>query len=222
MHNLQIQNPPRVQSQARQSGKLTMRVLIADDHDLVREAIASLLMQEGFEAVETVSDLGEAIAQVEQRGAFDLVLLDYKMPGMNGLEGLARMKAANDGKPVALLSGNMSRAAVQDAINQGAAGFVPKTIASMSLSNAVKFMIAGEIFAPYNFMQEPDSAAGNLSTRETEVLRGLCDGLSNKEIARNLDLQEATIKLHVKTLCRKLEARNRTHAAMIARDQNLL
>ncbi|UWQ90813.1 response regulator transcription factor [Rhodobacteraceae bacterium M382] len=199
-----------------------MRVLIADDHDLVREAIASLLMQEGFEAVETVSDLGEAIAQVEQRGAFDLVLLDYKMPGMNGLEGLARMKAANDGKPVALLSGNMSRAAVQDAINQGAAGFVPKTIASMSLSNAVKFMIAGEIFAPYNFMQEPDSAAGNLSTRETEVLRGLCDGLSNKEIARNLDLQEATIKLHVKTLCRKLEARNRTHAAMIARDQNLL
>ncbi|WP_406650304.1 response regulator transcription factor [Aliisedimentitalea scapharcae] len=199
-----------------------MRVLIADDHDLVREAIASLLMQEGFEAVETVSDLGEAIAQVEQSGAFDLVLLDYKMPGMNGLEGLARMKAANDGKPVALLSGNMSRAAVQDAINQGAAGFVPKTIASISLSNAVKFMIAGEIFAPYNFMQEPDSAAGNLSTRETEVLRGLCDGLSNKEIARNLDLQEATIKLHVKTLCGKLEARNRTHAAMIARDQNLL
>ncbi|MBT8169621.1 MULTISPECIES: response regulator transcription factor [Roseobacteraceae] len=199
-----------------------MRVLIADDHDLVREAIASLLVQEGIENVETVSDLSEAITRVNETGTFDLVLLDYKMPGMNGLEGLTKMKVANDGKPVALLSGNMSRAAVQDAIDQGAAGYVPKTMSSMSLSNAVKFMIAGETFAPYNFMQEPDSAVGNLSTRETEVLRGLCDGLSNKEIARDLDLQEATIKLHVKTLCRKLEARNRTHAAMIARDQNLL
>ncbi|RBW62295.1 DNA-binding response regulator [Phaeobacter gallaeciensis] len=201
---------------------MTMRVLIADDHDLVREAIASLLVQEGIENVETVSDLSEAITRVNETGTFDLVLLDYKMPGMNGLEGLTKMKVANDGKPVALLSGNMSRAAVQDAIDQGAAGYVPKTMSSMSLSNAVKFMIAGETFAPYNFMQEPDSAVGNLSTRETEVLRGLCDGLSNKEIARDLDLQEATIKLHVKTLCRKLEARNRTHAAMIARDQNLL
>lgn len=222
MHNLVIETPPHTHSDAVQAGKLTMRVLIADDHDLVREAIASLLMQEGIENVETVSDLNEAIARVNESGAFDLVLLDYKMPGMNGLEGLTKMKIANEAKPVALLSGNMSRAAVQDAIDQGAAGFVPKTMSAQSLSNAVKFMIAGETFAPYNFMQEPDSAVGNLSTRETEVLRGLCDGLSNKEIARDLDLQEATIKLHVKTLCRKLEARNRTHAAMIARDQNLL
>ncbi|GAA6192652.1 response regulator transcription factor [Phaeobacter sp. NW0010-22] len=222
MHTQDIETPPFTYSQAVQTGKLTMRVLIADDHDLVREAIASLLVQEGIENVETVSDLSEAITRVNETGTFDLVLLDYKMPGMNGLEGLTKMKVANDGKPVALLSGNMSRAAVQDAIDQGAAGYVPKTMSSMSLSNAVKFMIAGETFAPYNFMQEPDSAVGNLSTRETEVLRGLCDGLSNKEIARDLDLQEATIKLHVKTLCRKLEARNRTHAAMIARDQNLL
>ncbi len=222
MHTQDIETQPLTYSQAEQAGKLTMRVLIADDHDLVREAIASLLVQEGIENVETVSDLSEAITRVNETGTFDLVLLDYKMPGMNGLEGLTKMKVANDGKPVALLSGNMSRAAVQDAIDQGAAGYVPKTMSSMSLSNAVKFMIAGETFAPYNFMQEPDSAVGNLSTRETEVLRGLCDGLSNKEIARDLDLQEATIKLHVKTLCRKLEARNRTHAAMIARDQNLL
>ncbi|MEP2530363.1 response regulator transcription factor [Shimia sp.] len=199
-----------------------MRVLIADDHDLVREAIAALLVQEGIEDVQTVCDLDQALVLVTEQGSFDLVLLDFKMPGMDGLKGLKKMQNANEGRPVALLSGNMSRAAVQEAIDQGASGFVPKTLASHSLGNAVKFMIAGETFAPYNFMQQDDTPIGNLSMRETEVLRGLCDGLANKEIANNLDLQEATIKLHVKTLCRKLEAKNRTHAAMIARDRNLL
>jgi two-component system, NarL family, nitrate/nitrite response regulator NarL len=87
---------------------------------------------------------------------------------------------------------------------------------------AVKFMAAGEIYAPFNFMQQPDTAAGNLSQRETDVLRGLCEGKSNKEIARDLDLQEVTIKLHVKTLSRKLNAKNRTHAAMLAREMNLI
>ena len=83
-------------------------------------------------------------------------------------------------------------------------------------------MIAGELYVPYDFMQKDDSKVGNLSQRETDVLRGICEGKSNKEIARDLDLQEVTIKLHVKTLSRKLDARNRTHAAMIARDMNLV
>ena len=141
---------------------------------------------------------------------------------MNGLQGLARMKEANDGRPVALLSGNASRAVAEEAIKSGAAGFVPKTLASRSMISAVRFMAAGEIFAPFHFMQQDDSTVGNLSQRETDVLRGICEGKSNKEIARDLDLQEVTIKLHVKTLSRKLNARNRTHAAMLARDMNLV
>ena len=88
---------------------------------------------------------------------------------------------------------------------------------------AAKFMAAGEVYAPIDVLkgqaENPDSP---LSKRETEVLRGICEGKSNKEIARVLDLQEVTIKLHVKTLSRKLEARNRTHAAMIARDRALV
>lgn len=201
---------------------IKMRVLIADDHDLVREAIAAFLMSEGAIEVVTVPTLDDAVGAAVKTGVFDLVLLDYNMPGMNGLDGLSRMIEANDRRPVALLSGNASRAVAEQAIRAGAAGFVPKTMSSRSMVTAVKFMVAGEIYAPFNFMQKTETPSGNLSPRETEVVRGLCEGKSNKEIARDLDLQEVTIKLHVKTLSRKLNARNRTHAAMIARESNLI
>ena len=199
-----------------------MRILIADDHDLVRETIGAFLQAEGMTEVFTAATLEEAINIADEHGSFDLVLLDYNMPGMNSLDGLAKMKQANDGRPVALLSGNAPRAVAEEAIKAGAAGFVPKTMGSKSMISAVKFMAAGEIFAPFHFMQQDDSKVGDLSERETDVLRGICEGKSNKEIARDLDLQEVTIKLHVKTLSRKLNARNRTHAAMIARDLNLV
>jgi DNA-binding NarL/FixJ family response regulator len=199
-----------------------MKILIADDHDLVRETIAAFLSAEGAETVVTAGSIDEAVGAVRQDGAFDLVLLDYNMPGMNGLEGLSRMIAVNDRRPVAILSGTASRALAEESIAAGAAGFVPKTLASRSMVAAVKFMAAGEIFAPFGFMQQKSEAAADLLTgREIDVLRGIVRGQSNKEIARDHDLHEATVKLHAKTLCRKLGAKNRTQAAMIARDRNL-
>jgi len=222
MHNVQVLRPREMDQPAEDAKGATMRILIADDHDLVRETLAAFLQREGIARVSTASNLDEAIATAAESGSFDLVLLDYNMPGMNGLEGLARMRDANDQRPVALLSGSATRAIAEEAINSGAAGFVPKTMASKSMATAVRFMVAGEVFVPYGFMQQDDTTVGNLSQRETDVLRGICEGKSNKEIARDLDLQEVTIKLHVKTLSRKLNARNRTHAAMLARDMNLI
>jgi DNA-binding NarL/FixJ family response regulator len=103
---------------------------------------------------------------------------------------------------------------------------VPKTIAAKSLINAVRFMMAGEIYVTASFLTKreeapPHPVLSKLTARELEVLHGLTDGRSNKEIARQLNLQEVTVKLHVKTLCRKLDARNRTHAAMIGRSAGL-
>jgi two-component system nitrate/nitrite response regulator NarL len=145
------------------------------------------------------------------------------MPGMNGLDGLGRMRAANADKPVAILSGTTTRALAEEAIAAGAAGFVPKTLASKSMITAARFMAAGEVYAPFNFMQQKSETASELLTsRELEVLQGICRGQSNKEIALDYNLHEATVKLHAKTLCRKLGAKNRTHAAMIARDRNLV
>jgi len=201
-----------------------MRILIADDHDLVRETLAAFLLAEGFAEVRTVATLDAALEELQGAGRFDLVLLDYSMPGMNGFDGLARAKAVAGGTPVAIITGTAQRDLAEAALEAGAAGFVPKTLASRAMVAAVNLMAAGDVFAPISLlMEEPEmaEALATLTRRETDVLRGICEGKSNKEIARDLDLQEVTVKLHVKTLSRKLGAKNRTHAAMIARDAGL-
>lgn len=203
-----------------------MRILLADDHDLVRDTLAEFLSKEDDISVTVASDLDEAVATIEKERAFDLVLLDYSMPGMNGLYGLAKVIATGETRPVAIMSGVAKKSVAQDAIDAGAIGFLPKTMAAGSLVNAVRFMAAGETFAPIKFMTADDPTdshpmAKGLSERELQVLEGLSRGLANKEIARELDLQEVTIKLHVKTLCRKLDVKNRTQAALMAKEAGL-
>lgn len=199
------------------------RILVADDHDLVGETLAAYLEAEGVADVRLASDVAQALGLISAEGAFDLVLVDYNMPGMDGLKGFSRILAANGGRPVALISGMLSVEVAAQALEAGAAGFVPKTLGSRPLVAAVRCMMRGDIFAPLVMIPKTgDAEEGLLSPREIDVLRGICAGQSNKEIARELDLQEVTVKLHVKTMSRKLAARNRTHAAMIARDRKLV
>jgi len=212
--------------QAMQKNSGAMRVLIADDHDLLRDTLEVFLEGEGnFETV-TVATFAEAEKLCLRGDRFDLVRLDYSMPGMNGLEGLKRMLDLNGERRVAIISGTANREIAEQALAAGAAGFLPKTLSGKSLVNAVRFMAMGEQYAPLDFMRAEDEAASNplaerLSRRELEVLEGLTLGKSNKEIARDLDLREPTVKLHVKTLYRKIGASNRTQAAMIAKEAGL-
>ncbi len=203
-----------------------MKILLADDQELVRDTIAAFLRQEDGLTVEVARDFHTALELVRSLGAFDLVLLDYTMPGMNGLSGLAIMKKQQGTKPVAIISGTAPRSIAEQALSEGAAGFRPKSMSTRSLLAAVRFMAAGEIYAPISLMTDRDTqpiavAGAQLTSRELDVLKRLCRGLANKEIARELDLQEVTVKLHIKTLYRKIAAKNRTHAAMIAKEAGL-
>ena len=204
-----------------------MRILIADDHDLLRETLSMFLASEGSIDTALASTLDAALDLIQSEEKFDLIMLDYIMPGMAGLNGLKRAMEASGGSPVALMSGIASRSVAEEALSFGAAGFVPKTLAAKTLVNAVRFMAMGEKYAPIDFMTAddptvaPNPLAQKLSRRELQVLEGLSKGKSNKEIARDLDLQEPTIKLHVKTLYRKIGAANRTQAALIAKEEGL-
>jgi len=202
-----------------------MHILIADDHELLRDVLRSYLESEGGFTVETVADLPAALERITAVDAtFDLVVLDYGMPGMDGYSGLGLAMAASAGKPVALMSGLAPPGVAERVLALGAAGYLPKTLPARSLVNAIRFMAAGETYMPLDLhgpAKDPGAAPSSLSPRERQVLAGLCAGHANKEIARDLDLREPTIKLHVKLICRKLGARNRTHAAMIGRERQL-
>ncbi len=201
-----------------------LRALVVDDHTLLAETVSESLASEFGFVVDAAGDVDTALEMIARTGAFDAILLDYDVPGMNSFDGLRRLKAANGGR-VALFSGVVNRTTVELALDQGANGFVPKTLSVRLLGHAVRLIADDEVFLPADFIRQKTPGNGEdfgLKPRELRVLGLLCEGLQNKEIGRQLGLEEVIVKMDVKSICRKLDVRNRTQAVILAMRRGLL
>lgn len=201
-------------------------VLIADDHNLIVDMINDSLSLTGEFTTECASTYEGVVSAIEKHGSFDIVLLDLEMPGMNGMKGVESVIAANGEGAVVLFSGQARQEAVFRAIELGAKGYIPKTLAAKSLKNAIRFVLAGESFIPSSMAS--DIAKGSRLTRnsvlnqkELDVLRYICRGDTNKDIARQLAMSEITVKVYVRAICSKLGVNNRTQIAVTAISQGL-
>ena len=204
-----------------------IRLLIADDHELVLDIARMYLDQQSDMDVTTAVSATEAFDKFQTEGPFDVVLLDYQMPGMDGLNGLAKILDLCSGSvPVGIITGMATRNLMDEVLAVSGAGIISKAQPIKSLANSIRFIHAGEVFLPLNLLQqEPEVRAaskGPLSGRELTVLQLLGDGNKNKQIATALGLSEGTVKMHVMSICKKLKATNRTHAVVLARDTGLL
>ena len=200
-----------------------LNVLIVDDHEMILEMFTMYLEGSAGMSITTATNLDDGLDRITEHGPFDVVLLDLNMPGMNGVAGLRRAIKANDGKPVAIITGSPSPRMLDEIMNTGASGIVLKTTAVRSLANAIRFMHSGEHYMPLDLVRERQTATrtvrhGQLSDKEMIVLSFLSEGKQNKEIANDLNLAEPTVKMHVTAICRKLGAQNRTQAVVMARD----
>jgi two-component system, NarL family, nitrate/nitrite response regulator NarL len=202
----------------------TLRALIVDDHVLVSETLVAALAADSGISVDTAKDVDSAMDEIEKNGPYDVVLLDYDVPGMNAMQGLRRLIEANEGR-VALFSGVANWKTVECAIEMGASGFFPKTLPLKTLGHAIRFVADGEVYLPADFvrqMHKGEDGGFGLKPRELRVLAFLGQGMQNKEIGRELGLEEVIVKMDVKSICRKLGAQNRTQAVLSAQKFGLL
>ncbi|PPK71308.1 response regulator transcription factor [Actinokineospora auranticolor] len=206
---------------------MSVRVLVVDDQRLIREGIASLLgLREGIEVVGTAANGKEAIERTLAL-APDLVLMDVRMPEMDGVAAVAVLRDRAPASRVLMLSTFDDEEYVVQALRAGAVGYLLKDLPAADLAEAVRLAHAGVTQLDAAAARHVTAAlssghTGEVTARETEILRHIARGATNREIAAALYLSEGTVKNHISRILTRLNLRDRTQAAIHARDRGLL
>jgi DNA-binding NarL/FixJ family response regulator len=213
----------------------SMKLLIVDDHPVVRDGLAALLRQLGPDVTVLIAEDGSrGLGVVESHPDLDVVVLDLAMPGGDGFAMLHEFGRRQPQLPVIVVSSSEDPRDVRRALASGALGYIPKSASPRTILAAVQFVLAGNVYVPTLLAQDQTSKqdeaadhsipgkAASLTARQTDVLRLLCEGRSNKEIGRKLGLSEKTVKVHVSALFKALNVANRLQAAAMADKAGLI
>jgi DNA-binding NarL/FixJ family response regulator len=201
-----------------------MRLLVADDHKLMLAAVRLALANASDIEIVGEAKTGQEVLPLVGRTSPDVLLLDLRMPGMDGLRCLELMHERYPSVKAIVFSGNDDPAAVEASFARGAVGFIQKTIEPDDLAAVIRQAVSGNVFlaAGTGSPAPPVESEWNLTSRETEILRALAEGQSNKQIAGQFWLSEQTIKYHLTNIYRKLGCRGRTEAVRQAYEHGLI
>jgi len=200
------------------AGNPAIRILIADDHPLLREGVAAVLEQE--QDMELVAEASDGLEAVDQFRHYrpDVTLMDLEMPGMGGIEAIQAIRKEFEHAVTMVLTTYKGDAQALRALKAGAKGYMLKSAVRKELVDSIRLLHAGKRCIPAEIATEIASHAVDdaLTLREMAVLKCVAAGQSNKVIARELSISEDTVKVHMKSILSKLDARARTHAVTIA------
>jgi len=208
-----------------------MKILLADDHPLFREGVKPVLLKLNHRvSLIEAHDYPSAFAAMHKAKEVDLALLDLYMPGMSGLDGVTRFRAAFPDIPVVVLSASEQVEDIQKLLAAGALGFITKASPSDVILSALQQVLAGGVYAPPGLIDPPAEPDGEppiinhhsaLTTRQMQVMREMAKGLSNRQIGDILQVTEGTIKLHVAAIFKLLKVNNRTEAVLVIQKMGL-
>lgn len=200
----------------------TYNIIIADDHPLFRNALfQSIHMAVSGAQLHEADSLDALLTLLKKVKDPDLLLLDLKMPGSNGMSGLIQLRSAYPDLPIVVISASEESSVVSQVKSHGAFGFIPKSSDMRELNSALNQVLNGDPFFPEGLIENNDFChdlsykIATLTPQQYKVLGMLSDGLLNKQIAYELNVSEATIKAHMTAIFRKLDVKNRTQAVIL-------